>query len=129
MEKTVHFEPQEQVSNVVTPGKEEVGKRTNRPPIIQPQAKIAKTEPEVRILKCKWILPGQYKEFEQKWSRTIWWSEREQAWKPRNPSKLIVWARSPDWKPETAEEAEERYKKGRRLEHKEVRAGGIHRFF
>ena len=118
--------------NVVTPDKREVGKRTDGPLIIQPQAKIVKTEPEVRILKSKWILTGQYKWFEhldKKWSGTVWWSYREQTWKPRDPSKPIVWARAPDWKPETAEESEERYQKGCRLEHKDVKAKGIHQFF
>ena len=74
MEKTVHFEPQEQVSNVVTPDKGEAAKRTNKPPIIQPRAKITKMEPEVRILKGKWILTGDYGVFEhldEKWSRTF----------------------------------------------------------
>ena len=48
---------------VVTPNKGEAGKRTDKPPIIQPRAKIAKTEPEVRILRSKWIPSGQYKVF------------------------------------------------------------------
>ena len=52
MEKTVHFEPQEQVKKV-TPSKEEVvkvpswGKRTF-PPIIQSWSKVARMEPECR---------------------------------------------------------------------------------
>ena len=138
MEKTVHFEPQEQVSKVVTPDKGEVGKvptqgkRSNRPRIIQPRAKITKTEPEERSLKSKWYLPEQrkwFKHLDKKWIRTVWWCDQEQAWKPRDPTKPIVWASSPDWKPETVEEAEERRKKGCRLEHNEVKVGGIHQFF
>ena len=77
MEKTVFYEPQEQASNVavVAPDKGKAGKRTNKPPIVQPWAKITKTEPEVRILKSKWIPPGSYKEFEHldhRWERTVW---------------------------------------------------------
>ena len=54
MKKTVHFELQEQVSKVVTPDKGEVvkasaqGKRTDRPLIIHPRVKVAKTELEYR---------------------------------------------------------------------------------
>ena len=132
MEKTIHFELPEEASNVAAPDKGEAGKRTKKPPIIQPWAKIAKTAPEVRILRDKWILPGDYEVFEhldERWERTVWRSEREQAWKPRDPIKPIIWARSPDWKPKTAEEAKERYKKGRHLEHEGVRARGIYRFF
>ena len=67
---------------MVTPDKGEARKRTNKPPIIQPQAKIAKTEPEVRILKSKWIPPGNYEVFEhldERWERTVGWSKKEQA--------------------------------------------------
>ena len=135
MEKTVHFVPQEQVSKIVTPDKGEVvkaptqGKRNDDPPIIQPWAKIVKTEPEDRTLKSKYYTLEQHKWFEHldaRWSRTVWWSDYE-----RDPSKPIVWSHAPSWKPETPEEAKERCKNqsGYRLQHNGVKVGGIYKFF
>ena len=81
MEKIVCFEPQVQETKTVTPDKGEAvkapawGKRTDEPPIIQPWAKIAKTEPEARILKSRWIPPRQYELYEHldnRWERTVW---------------------------------------------------------
>ena len=140
MEQTVRFELQEQVSNValVTSDQVKAGKRTEKPPITQPQAKTAKTGPEARALTSTRIPLGRYwefkglKEFEHldhRWLRTVWWDKCEQAWKPRDPSKPITWAHSPDWKPETAKEAEERRNKGIGLDYRDMLPGGIYRFF
>ena len=102
MEKTVCFEPQEQASNVavVTPNKGKLEKRTKKPPIIQPWAKITKTELEARIPTSKWIHLGCKEELEHlgyRWLRTVWWHKYEREWKPRDPSKPIIWACLPDW--------------------------------
>ena len=66
-----------------------------------------------------------FKHLDARWSRTVWWCDREKAYKPRNPAKPIVWLRTPDRKPETVEEAEARCKNGYRLEHNKVKVGGI----
>ena len=88
MEKTVHFEPKEQVSNVaiVTPNQGKAGKRTEKPPITQPRAKIAKREPEASTPTSTRIPLGRYWEFEgvkefehldHRWLRTVWWYKFE----------------------------------------------------
>ena len=65
---------------VVTPDKGKAGKRTEKPPIIQPWTNIMKTEPEARILWSQWIPPGFKEEFEHldhRWERTVWWHKYE----------------------------------------------------
>ena len=58
----------------------------------------------------------------------MWWSERKRSYKPRDPSKSIDWSHPEGWKPETSEEVKERLKIAR-LQHDEVKVGGIYQFF
>ena len=126
----------------MTPEKEKAGKRTLEPPTTQPQAKIAKTEPEARVVYTDRIPLGNYWEFssaagfehlDHRWLRTAWWHRFERKWYPRDPSKPIIWASPDNWKPESSEEFEARtkgwVKEGERLEHKEVQVGEIYRLF
>ena len=90
MEKTVLFEPHEQVCSVtavVTPNQGKAGKRTKKPPITQPRVMIAKTEPEMTTLTDTRIALGNYWEFaglegfkhlDHMWLRTVWWHRFKQ---------------------------------------------------
>ena len=67
-----------------------------------------------------------------RWARTVYWSEREEAHKPRNPDVPVPWKHMPDWKPKTAKEVAERCKgsaTGYHLGHGEALVGGIYKFF
>ena len=126
----------------MTPEKEKAGKRTLEPPTTQPQAKIAKTEPEARVVYTDRIPLGNYWEFssaagfehlDYRWLRTAWWHKFERKWYPRDPSKPIIWACPDDWKPESDKEFAERskswVKEGERPEHEKVQVGGIYHLF
>ena len=117
MEKTIHFELQEQVKKV-TPSKEEVvkvpswGKRI-LPPIIQPWLKVARMEPECRTLgetlkkkehpahKAWYNTTFDLYHSNARWYRNVWWSKREKMYKPRDPNKTIDLSCPEGWKPET----------------------------
>ena len=68
-----------------------------------------------------------YKHLDARWYRNVWWSKRKKSYKPRDPSKGIDWSRPEGWMPETPEEIKERCKIAR-LQHDEVKLGGIYNF-
>ena len=120
MKKTVCFEPHVQVNKVVTSDKWEAekaptwGKRTDGPPIVQPWAKASRKDwnEMSEAVREIWIRnPEADKErfplehLDASWARTVYWSEMETTYKPRDPTKPVPWIHTPDWKPETDEEA------------------------
>ena len=55
----------------------------------------------------------------------MWWCDREKSYKLRDPSKPIIWSRTPDWKPEERNKNQSGY----HLQHDEVKVGRIYKFF
>ena len=71
--------------------------------------------------------------FDERWIRTVYWDRDANSYKPRDPSKPVVWNPPEGWKPETEEERAERtkfyYPGGTRLYHSDALPGAIYRFF
>ena len=71
--------------------------------------------------------------FDERWIRTVYWDRDASSYKPRDPSKPVVWNPPEGWKPETEEERAERtkfyYPGGTRLWHSSALPGAIYRFF
>ena len=119
MEKIIRFKPRVQEAKAVTPDKGEVakapdwGERIHGPPIVQPWTKASrkglnKSPETVREI---WVRnPESDKErfplehLDARWARTVYWSEREKTYKPRDPTKPVPWIHTPNWKPETDED-------------------------
>ena len=130
-----------QEAKVVTPEKDQVAKASNsKKRAREEQVEEAPGEdykpkrvreiwirnPETEKLKC----PLEH--LDARWARTVYWSEREKAYKPRNPNVPVPWKRTPNWKPETAKEVAERCKgwaTGYRLEHEKALVGGYPQAF
>ena len=130
MEKTALSYP-EQEAKVVTPEKDQVAKAPNKKKRVR-EEQVAEAPERVREI---WVRNPERKDtkcplehLDARWARTVYWSEREKAYKPRYPDVPVLWVRTPDWKPETDEEIAERRKgwaDGYRLSHKEALLGGI----
>ena len=75
----------------------------------------------------------KFEHLDHRWLRTAWWHRHERKWYPRDPSKPIIWACPDGWKPESDEEIAERtkgwFQGGARLDHEEVKVGGIYRLY
>ena len=104
MEKNVRFDLQVQEAKVVTPGKEQVSKAHgwNKKPEAVREIWVSNPEAD----KEKYPL----EHLDARWSKTVYWSEREKTYKPRDPNVPVPWICTPDWKPKTVKETAERRK-------------------
>ena len=145
MEKTPNAKLQEQVQRVVTPAKKETvqarswKKETEKTPTWKEvaekaQVRTGKEPPKRETDVFEVLTEANHREYiplahyDARWYRTVWYYEREKAYKPIDPSKGIEWSRPEGWRPETPEETKERLKI-RRLQHDQAKVGAVYNYF